>query len=264
MSIIVEELNNVYRNLFSEEYLERTRKLSIESEKFYESITRSECYKQIQALNDPDSFINRSIKIWSELSEKIDFEKLTGIQAELQQFVDQMPKIDLSAFSALQTLNYDKLFNSENIIGQKFSEACEYAYEMAKQEVGEPDISKEELESVVKEEIKNNTVGEAKIENSAFKKKFYEIMSKIFLTIILSIIANMIYDFGKAQIGKFIKISTEANAPAIYQINNENTYVNIIEQIENYYHIYFIDDDGNAIDGYIEKDNVDLEFEDEN
>ena len=38
MSITVEELNNIYSNLFDEEYLQRTRALSAGLEKFYESI----------------------------------------------------------------------------------------------------------------------------------------------------------------------------------------------------------------------------------
>lgn len=267
MSITVEELNNIYSNLFDEEYLQRTRALSAGLEKFYESITGSESYKQIQALkkalNDPDSSINRSIKICSGLSEKIDFEKLTGIQEGLQQFAEQMPKIDLSAFSALQILNYDKLFNSENIIGQKFSEACDYAYEMAKQEAGEPDISKEELENTVKEEIKNNTVGKAEIENSQFRIKYYKIIKFIFTNVILPLLLSLVYDLGKAQIGKMIKSSAEENAPVIYEIHNENTYVNIIDQTENLYRVYFIDEEGTPIDGYIEKENVNLDFEDE-
>lgn len=265
MSITVKELNKIYSNLFDEEYLQRTRALSAGLEKFYESITGSESYKQIQALqkalNDPDSSLNRSIKIWSELSEKVDFEKLTGIQAGLQQFVVQTPKIDLSAFSALQTLDYDKLFNDESIIGQKISKVCEYAYEMAKQEAGEPDISKEELENTVKEEIKNNTVGKAEIENSQFKTRYYKVIIFILTNVILPLLLNLVYDLGKAQIGKLIKASTEENAPVIYEIHNENTYVNIIDQTENQYRVYFIDDEGTPIDGYMQKENVNLDFE---
>lgn len=266
MSITVEELNNIYSNLFDEEYLKHTRTLSAGLERFCESFIGSGSYKQIQTLqkiiNDPDSSINQIIKMWSGLFEKIDFEKLTGMQAGLQQLADQMPKIDLSAFSELQTLNYDKLFDSENIIGQKFSEACDYAYEMAKQEAGEPDISKEELENTVKEKIKNNTVGKVEIENSQFKTKYYKVIKFIFINVILPLLLSLVYDLGKAQIGKVIKSSTEENASVIYEIHDENTYVNIIEQTEKQYRVYFIDDDGTPIDGYIEKENVNLNFED--
>lgn len=267
MSITVEELNNIYTNLFDEKYIEQARALSAGLERYYGSFVGSENYKQLQSLQkilkDPDSSINRSIKMWSEVSEKIDFKKMTGIQTGLQQFADQIPKIDLSAFSALQTLDYDKIFSNDNILGQKFSEACDYAYEIAKEEAGEPDVSKEELENTVKEEIKSNIVGKAEIENSQFKTKYYKVIIFIFTNVILPLLLNLVYDLGKAQIGKMIKLSTEENAPVIYEIHSENTYVNIIDQTENQYRVYFIDDDGNPIDGYIEKENVNLNFEDE-
>ena len=37
------------------------------------------------------------------------------------------------------------------------------------------------------------------------------------------------------------------NAPVIYEIQNENTYVNIVDQTDKQYHVYFIDDEGCAI-----------------
>lgn len=48
MSITAEELNNIYSNLFDEEYLKNTRALSAGLERFYESFIGSESYKQIQ------------------------------------------------------------------------------------------------------------------------------------------------------------------------------------------------------------------------
>ena len=68
---------------------------------------------------------------------------------------------------------------------------------------------------------------------------------------------------GKAQIGKLIKSSAENDAPVIYEIHNENTYVNIIDQTDKKYRVFFIDDDGNVIDGYTDKENIDMNFEDE-
>ena len=48
----------------------------------------------------------------------------------------------------------------------------------------------------------------------------------------------------------------------IYEIHNENTYVNIIDQTDKKYHIFFVDDDGNVIDGYTDKENIDMNFGD--
>ena len=56
----------------------------------------------------------------------------------------------------------------------------------------------------------------------------YKIIKFIFTNVILPLLLSLVYDLGKAQIGKMIKSSAEENAPVIYEIHNENTYVNII------------------------------------
>ena len=48
----------------------------------------------------------------------------------------------------------------------------------------------------------------------------------------LPLAINFVYDLGKAQLGKVIKFSAEDDAPVIYEIHNENTYVNIIDHTE--------------------------------
>ncbi len=260
------ELIDAYTKAFDSDYFKNMQGIQAGLEAMYKSITGNDAYKQIQAwqkvLNDPESSINKSMRMWSEFSKKIDYEKLTGIQAGLQQLTLQMPKIDMSAFDGLQT-NLGKLLNTENLINSKLSEAIEYAYETAREEAGEPDISKEELQSVVREEIENDTLGDAVIENSKFKEHFYAVIKFILLNVILPLAVSFIYDFGKAQIGKLIKSSAENDAPVIYEIHNENTYVNIIDQTDKKYRVFFIDDDGNVIDGYTDKENIDMNFEDE-
>ena len=74
---------------------------------------------------------------------------------------------------------------------------------------------------------------------------------------------SLIYDLGKAQLGKVITFSAEDNAPVIYEIHNENTYVNIIDHTDKKYRVFFIDDDGNVIDGYMDKENINMNFEDD-
>lgn len=151
--------------------------------------------------------------------------------------------------------------NTDNIINSKFSEVIDYAYETAKEEAGEPEISKEELGNVVREEIKNDTLGEADIENNKFKEKFYAVIKFFLKDVLLPLALSLIYDLGKAQLGKVITFSAEDDAPVIYEIHNENTYVNIIDQTDKKYRVLFIDDDGNVIDGYTDKDNIDMNFE---
>ena len=137
------------------------------------------------------------------------------------------------------------------------------AHETAREEAAEPDIGKEELQNVVREEIENDTLGDAVIQNSKFKEHFYAVIKFILLNVILPLAVSIIYDLGKAQIGKLIKSSAENDAPVIYEIHNENTYVNIIDQTDKKYRVFFIDDDGNVIDGYTDKENIDMNFEDE-
>lgn len=176
------ELIDAYTKAFNGDYLKNMQVIQVGLEATYKSITGNDAYKQMQAwqkvLNDPESSINKSMRMWSEFSKKIDYEKLTGIQAGLQQLTFQMPKIDMSAFEGLQS-NLGKLLNTENIINSKLSEAIEYAYETAREEAGEPDIGKEELQNVVREEIENDTLGDAVIQNSKFKEHFYAVIKFI-------------------------------------------------------------------------------------
>ena len=79
----------------------------------------------------------------------------------------------------------------------------------------------------------------------------------------MPLIISFVYDLGKAQLGKVIKFSAEDNAPVIYEIHNENTYVNIIDKTDKKYRVFFIDDDRNIIDGYMDKENIDMNFEDD-
>ncbi len=229
-------------------------------EALYKSIIRSDYHKQIQAwqavLNNPESSINKSMQMWFEFSKKFDLEKLTGLQTGLRQLAEQMPKFDMSAFTALQT-NLDKILNTENIFSHKLSESIDYAYEAAKEEAGEPNISKEELKDIVKEEIKNDTLGEVVIGNNKFKEKFYQVIKAILINIVASLVSGL----AIAKFGEVIKASDNENAPVIYEIQNENTYVNIVDQTDKQYHVYFIDDEGNIIDGYTSKENIDTNFE---
>lgn len=55
--------------------------------------------------------------------------------------------------------------------------------------------------------------------------------------------------------GSLIKSDTDEEAVIIYEITNQETYVDIIEQNKNYY-IFFINEDGHIIDGYLEQENI--------
>ena len=182
MSATTSELLDSYTKMLDSEFYKNLKGITAGIEALQKSLVGSEFHKQMQAwqtvLNDPESSINKSMRMWSEFSRNIDYGKLTGLQAGLQQFADQMPKIDMSSFAGLQS-HLGELLNTDNIINFKFSEAIDYAYETAKEEAGEPEISKEELGNVVREEIKNDTLGEADIENNKFKEKFYAVIKSL-------------------------------------------------------------------------------------
>lgn len=262
MSVTTSELLDSYTKMLDSEFYKNLKDITAEIEALQKSLVGNDLHKQMQAwktvLNDSESFINKSKRMWSEFFKNIDYGTLTG----LQQFADQMPKIDMSSFVALQT-HLGELLNTENIINFKLSEAIDYAYETAKEEAGEPEISKDELENVVRIEIINDTLGETTIENSEFKEKFYAVIKFFVINVLLPLALSFIYDLGKAQLGKVIKFSAEDDAPVIYEIHNENTYVNIIDQTDKKYRVFFIDDDGNVIDGYTDKENIDMNFEDD-
>ena len=265
MSATTSELLDSYTKMFDSEFYKNLKGITAGIEALQKSLVGSDFHKQMQAwqtvLNDPESSINKSVRMWSEFSRNIDYGKLTELQAVLHQFADRMPKIDMSSFAGLQT-HLGELLNTNNIINFKLSEAIDYAYETAKEEAGEPEISKEELGNVVREEIKNDTLGEADIENNKFKEKFYAVIKFFLMNVLLPLALSLIYDLGKAQLGKVITFSAEDNAPVIYEIQNENTYVNIIDQTDKKYRVFFIDD-GNVIDGYMDKENIDMNFEDD-
>ena len=247
MSATTSELLDSYTKMLDSEFYKNLKGITAGIEALQKSLVGSDLHKQMQAwqtvLNDPESSINKSMRMWSEFSRNIDYGKLTGLQAGLQQLADQMPKIDMSSFAGLQSH-----------LGE---------YETAKEEAGEPEISKEELGNGVREEIKNDTLGEADIENNKFKEKFYAVIKFFLMNVLLPLALNLIYDLGKAQLGKVITFSAEDNAPVIYEIQNKNTYVNIIDKTDKKYRVFFIDDDGNVIDGYMDKENINMNFEDD-
>lgn len=246
MSATTSELLDSYTKMLDSEFYKNLKGITAGIEALQKSLVGSDLHKQMQAwqtvLNDPESSINKSMRMWSEFSINIDYGKLTGLQAGLHSHLGE-------------------LLNTDNIINSKFSEVIDYAYETAKEEAGEPEISKEELGNVVREEIKNDTLGEADIENNKFKEKFYAVIKFFLKNVLLPLALSLIYDLGKAQLGKVITFSAEDNAPVIYEIQNKNTYVNIIDKTDKKYRVFFIDDDGNVIDGYMDKENINMNFE---
>ena len=74
------ELIDAYTKAFDSDYFKNMQGIQAGLEAMYKSITGNDAYKQIQAwqkvLNDPESSINKSMRMWSEFSKKIDYEKL--------------------------------------------------------------------------------------------------------------------------------------------------------------------------------------------
>lgn len=268
MSVTAEEWGNIYRklDLLSTEYNEKAKVMTASLERVYETLAGNESVKQLQRLQEmlyePDSQINQAMQRWTYVLSKIDFAKIAKMQDGLLAFAEQFEMINIEKQIQFPELDYDRLFEN-NLYNQKFTEACDVAYETARQEAGEPDISKEELERAVKEDLKTNSFDGVEIENSKFKEAYIKVLKFILYNIIIPLMVAGLYDIGKIAVGNIIKSSTKENSATIYEITNENTYVNIIEQTENHYQIYFIDDEGHIVNGYIEKENVELDFEDE-
>lgn len=184
MTATTSELLDSYTKMLDSEFYKNLKGITAGIEALQKSLIGSDLHKKMQAwqtvLNDPESSINKSMRMWSEFSINIDYGKLTGLQAGLQQLADQMPKIDMSSFAGLQS-HLGELLNTDNIINSKFSEVIDYAYETAK-EIEEPDIGKEELKNNIIEEIDNKDAKKSTIRNSEFQKAVCRMICFILLT----------------------------------------------------------------------------------
>ena len=141
-------------------------------------------------LNDPESYINKTMNMWSAYSKNIDYENLAGLQAGVQRLADKMTKIDTSALSSLKT---EQLFDTDTEIGKGFTEVYDCAYETAK-EIEEPDIGKEELKNNIIEEIDNKDTKKSTIRNSEFQKTVFNIICIILVTTF-----TYLYQAGKIE-----------------------------------------------------------------
>lgn len=105
MTATTSELLDSYTKMLDSEFYKNLKGITAGIEALQKSLIGSDLHKKMQAwqtvLNDPESSINKSMRMWSEFSINIDYGKLTGLQAGLQQLADQMPKIDMSSFAGL-------------------------------------------------------------------------------------------------------------------------------------------------------------------
>lgn len=155
MTATTSDILEAYAKTLNCNYFKNMEEAKAGIEALYKSITGYDYNVQMQAwqkiLNDPESYINKIMNMWSAYSKNIDYENLAGLQAGVQRLADKMTKIDTSALSSLKT---EQLFDTDTEIGKDFAEVYDCAYETAK-EIEEPDIGKEELKNNIIEEINN-------------------------------------------------------------------------------------------------------------
>lgn len=180
MSETTREVLDSYQKVFSGDCYKNMEKVVAAVGAACKSLMQVNGNEQIQAwqdaLYDPESSINKSIRAWSKYPKQIKIEELAGLQVGLQKLVDYIPQYDIKSLSLLQTFNFNKLFNTDTEIGKNFTETYDYAYETAEKDVGEPDIDKEELKSTIIEEIKNKALGKACIIKSKFQTCVYALL----------------------------------------------------------------------------------------
>ena len=194
MAATTNEWFDEYLKMFDGDMYKNVEGFKAGIENLQKAITGSDFHKQVQAwgaaLDDPESSINKSMRMWSEFLKNIDYEKLKGLQAGLQQFADQMTNFDTSALSSLKT---EQLFDTNTEIGKNFTEVYDCAYETAK-EIEKPDIGKEELKNNIIEEIDNKDDDKSTIRNSEFQKAVCNIICFIFVTTFI-----YLYQIGKIE-----------------------------------------------------------------
>ncbi len=177
------EISEEYAKVFNcDHYKNNIEGAEAGLEALCKTITGYDYNVQMQAwqkiLNDPESDINKSMRMWLEYSKQIDYEKLEGLQAGVQRFAEQITKFDASTLSSLKA---EQLFDTDSEIGKSFTEVYDCAYEAAK-EIEEPDIGKEELKNSIIEEINNKDVNKHIMMNSVFQKAVCKMLVGILLT----------------------------------------------------------------------------------
>lgn len=194
MTVTTNEISELYAQVFNCDYYKNMEGAKAGIEALYKSITGFDYNVQMQAwqkiLNDPESDINKTIRMWSAYSKTIDYEKLAGLQAGVHRLADKMTNFDTSTLSSLKT---EQLFDTDTEIGKDFTEVYDCAYETAK-EIEEPDIGKEELKSNIIEEIDNKDAKKSTIRNSEFQKAVFNIICIILVTTF-----TYLYQTGKIE-----------------------------------------------------------------
>lgn len=194
MTATTSDILEAYAKTLNCNYFKNMEEAKAGIEALYKSITGYDYNVQMQAwqkiLNDPESYINKTMNMWSAYSKNIDYENLAGLQAGVQRLADKMTKIDTSALSSLKT---EQLFDTDTEIGKDFTEVYDCAYETAK-EIEEPDIGKEELKNNIIEEINNKDAKKSVIRNSEFQKAVFNI-----ICIILVSTFTYLYQTGKIE-----------------------------------------------------------------
>ena len=135
MSETTREVLDSYQKVFSGDCYKNMEKIVAAVGAACKSLMQVNGNEQIQAwqdaLYDPESSINKSIRAWSKYPKQIKIEELAGLQVGLQKLVDYIPQYDIKSLSLLQTFNFNKLFNTDTEIGKNFTETYDYAYETA-------------------------------------------------------------------------------------------------------------------------------------
>lgn len=114
MSETTREVLDSYQKVFSGDCYKNMEKVVAAVGAACKSLMQVNGNEQIQAwqdaLYDPESSINKSIRAWSKYPKQIKIEELAGLQVGLQKLVDYIPQYDIKSLSSLQTFNFNKLF----------------------------------------------------------------------------------------------------------------------------------------------------------
>lgn len=107
MSETTREVLDSYQKVFSGDCYKNMEKVVAAVGAACKSLMQVNGNEQIQAwqdaLYDPESSINKSIRAWSKYPKQIKIEELAGLQVGLQKLVDYIPQYDIKSLSSLQT-----------------------------------------------------------------------------------------------------------------------------------------------------------------
>lgn len=250
-------LNNIPSYEINTESIKRLKEITAKMEKTISVAFNNESMKRsMEMLN---LAVDECLAKVSSTLRQYNFDDIfKGLQFQLDEMADT---IGLKNMEMLQNIDFPRLFQ-DSFYRKKYDEASQMAFEYVEEEVkSEEDISQEELLEIFNEQIEDNVGWQEKLYNKSqeFQRKYYVFYNIVigFFKLLIGLIITSSLEFGASYAWGKITAEPKKDSTDIYYFD-QRTEINIINETSNHYLILFVDDDGNIVTGYSEKENVEI------